>query len=168
MADNKNRVLFKSNGGLSKLINILNMYGQYDWPLSMLICQVIWNFCIDSVNLYELISDSEMQQLLAILADYLGMLICIVITKLYTNQYYFTDEERLFGITDVSEDLEVYSTPEYIIWEEFANVATNLLEKIENFLDTLEQLELESCSKADNLNIPKTRDSSTNLSFAAW
>ncbi|KAF2880199.1 hypothetical protein ILUMI_26000 [Ignelater luminosus] len=149
MADNKNRVLFKTNGGLSKLINILNMYGQYDWPLSMLICQVIWNFCIDSVNLYELISDSEMQQLLAILADYL-------------------DEERLFGITDVSEDLEVYSTPEYIIWEEFANVATNLLEKIENFLDTLEQLELESCSKADNLNIPKTRDSSTNLSFAAW
>uniref|UniRef100_A0A1Y1L9N7 Armadillo repeat-containing domain-containing protein n=2 Tax=Photinus pyralis TaxID=7054 RepID=A0A1Y1L9N7_PHOPY len=141
MADNKNRVLFKNSGGTGKLIRILNQYGSYDWVLTMLICQVLWNFCIDTVNLYELISDNEMQQLLSILADFL-------------------DEEKLFGITDTNEDLEIYSAPDYMIWEEFANVATNLLEKIEHFLDTLEQIE-----SAGNI---KTKDSNTNLSFAAW
>lgn len=81
--------------------------------------------------------------------------------------FFFLDEERIFGITDISEDLDIYSTSEYIIWEEFANVATNLLEKIEHFLDTLEQLELEANEKKNSYNI-KTKDSSTNLSFAAW
>ncbi|KAK5645760.1 hypothetical protein RI129_004224 [Pyrocoelia pectoralis] len=141
MADNKTRLLFKNSGGTSKLIRILNQYGSYDWVLTMLICQVLWNFCIDTINLYELISDSEMQQLLSILADFL-------------------DEEKLFGITDTTEDLEIYSAPDYMIWEEFANVATNLLEKIEHFLDTLEQIESTATIK--------TKDSSTNLSFAAW
>ncbi|KAF5287727.1 hypothetical protein FQA39_LY15747 [Lamprigera yunnana] len=146
MADTKTRLLFMNSGGTTKLIYILNRHGQCDWSLTMLVCQVLWNFCIDSVNLYELITDSEMQQLLTILADYL-------------------DEEKLFGITETCEDLDIYSTPDYMIWEEFANVATNLLEKIEHFLDTYEQIEIESTT---NLQTIKKRDSSTNLSFAAW
>ncbi|KAF5303070.1 hypothetical protein FQR65_LT08399 [Abscondita terminalis] len=145
MADNKTRILFKNSGGITKLIRILKRFGECDWALTMLVCQVLWNFCIDSVNLYELISDSEMQQLLTILADYL-------------------DEEKLFGITEPTDNLEIYSTPDYMIWEEFANVATNLLEKIEHFLDALEQIELQET----NLQNVKTKDSSTNLSFAAW
>ncbi|KAK4879012.1 hypothetical protein RN001_007158 [Aquatica leii] len=146
MADNKTRLLFKNCGGTKRLIRILKKFGQCDWALTMLVCQVLWNYCIDSINLYELISDSEMQELLTILADYL-------------------DEEKLFGITETTDDLEIYNSPDYMIWEEFANVATNLLEKIEHFLDTLEQIELE---RATNIANVKTRDSSTNLSFAAW
>lgn len=75
MADNKNRITLRNAGGISKLINVLNNYGQYDWSLAMLVCQVIWNFCIDSINLYELISDNELEQLMAILVDYLGKLV---------------------------------------------------------------------------------------------
>lgn len=49
-----------------------------------------------------------------------------------------------------------------MIWEEFANVATNLLEKIEQFLDTIEQI------PEEDVGVPKMKDSSTNISFAAW
>lgn len=63
------------------------------------------------------------------------------------------------------EDVDVYVTQEYLIWEEFANVATNLLEKIEYFLDTFDQINLDN-EKEDNLE--KTKDFSTNLSIAAW
>lgn len=67
------------------------------------------------------------------------------------------DEERLFG--SMCEEEQDLFTHEYLIWEEFANVATNLLEKIEQFLDTLEHLPEE---------VVKTKDSSTNISFSSW
>lgn len=72
MADNKNRVIFKENEGVVKLIKILQIQGDYDWPISMLICQVLWNYCIDSMDLYEVFSGNEVEQLLCVLADYLG------------------------------------------------------------------------------------------------
>lgn len=72
MADQKNRITFRDNDGVIKLIRILNNYGQLDWSLSMLVCQIIWNYCIDTSNMYELITDEEIQQLMAILIDYLG------------------------------------------------------------------------------------------------
>ena len=72
MADNKSRNLFKNQGGVSKLIAILTNFAQNDWLLGMLVCQVIWNYCIETADLYELIPDDEIQQLLVILADYLG------------------------------------------------------------------------------------------------
>ncbi|KAK9693613.1 hypothetical protein QE152_g34085 [Popillia japonica] len=145
MADNKNRIALRNSGGIAKLISVMNNYGQYDWSLAMLVCQVIWNFCIDSVNLYELISDSELEQLMAVLVDFL-------------------DEEKLFGITDTSENSQILMSQEFLIWEEFANVATNLLEKIEQFFDTVETLQ----STNYQSERPKTRDSSTNISFSAW
>lgn len=58
---------------------------------------------------------------------------------------YIADEERLFGVVEGTEVNEALATSEhYQMWEEFAGVATNLLEKIETFLDSLdspEQLE---------------------------
>lgn len=72
MADNKNREIFKENKAVIKLIKILQLQGEYDWPLSMLICQVLWNYCIDSLNLYEVFSGNEVEQLLCVLADHLG------------------------------------------------------------------------------------------------
>lgn len=62
----------------------------------------------------------------------------------------------------MDENADIYSDSEYIVWEEFANVATTLLEKIEHFLDALEvESNLENGG-------PKTRESCTNISFTAW
>lgn len=58
--------------------------------------------------------------------------------------------------------MEVFVTQEYLIWEEFANVATNLLEKIEYFLDTFDQIQL---SEDENST---RKEGSTNISYAAW
>lgn len=58
---------------------------------------------------------------------------------------YIADEERLFGVVEGTDVNEALATSEhYQMWEEFAGVATNLLEKMETFLDSLdspEQLE---------------------------
>ncbi|PSN42597.1 hypothetical protein C0J52_08697 [Blattella germanica] len=52
------------------------------------------------------------------------------------------DEERLFGVVEGTEVNEALATSEhYQMWEEFAGVATNLLEKMETFLDSLDSLE---------------------------
>lgn len=79
MADEKNRVTLRNQGGIFKLVNILNNFGQIDWSLAMLVCQVIWNYCIDTTNLYELITDEEIQQLMAILIDYLGKKLFLIV-----------------------------------------------------------------------------------------
>ena len=76
MADNKSRFLLKQADGVLKMVNVLNQYGQNDWSLAMLICQVIWNYCIDNTNLYDLLSDGEIEQMMAILIDYLGKIQC--------------------------------------------------------------------------------------------
>lgn len=72
MADQRNRITLRNNFGVTKLIKILHNYGQMDWSLAMLVCQVLWNYCIDTIDMYELITDEEIQQLMAILIDYLG------------------------------------------------------------------------------------------------
>lgn len=59
--------------------------------------------------------------------------------------------------------MEVFVTQEYLIWEEFANVATNLLEKIEYFLDTFDQIQL-----SGDENSTTIKEGSTNISYAAW
>lgn len=71
LVDNKSRLMFKNKKGVMQMANILNEHG-HDWILSMLVCQALWNFCIDTTNLYELISEDEIQELLRILADSLG------------------------------------------------------------------------------------------------
>lgn len=72
MADFQSRIIFKEHNGIHKLIRILQIYGELDWSLSMLTCQVIWNYCIDSTNLHEVFEGSEIEELLCILAEYLG------------------------------------------------------------------------------------------------
>lgn len=162
MADNKSRNLFKNSGGIGKLITILNSFAQNDWILAMLVCQVIWNYCIDTIDLYELIPDSEIQQLLEVLAELLGKFQQYFSSK--TLYYYscISDDEKLFGITEDSDE-DVYVTQDYLIWEEFAGVATNILEKIEYFLETFDQIHINN-----DHNLPQKRDSSTNLTLAAW
>jgi hypothetical protein len=60
----------------------------------------------------------------------------------FTVLMHVTDEERLFGVVEGTEVDETLATSEhYQMWEEFAGVATNLLEKMETFLDSLDSLE---------------------------
>lgn len=72
MSDNRTRSLFKNNKGVSKLLKILSDYCENDWLLGNLVCQVLWNYSIDTIDLHELFSEDEIQQLLVILADFLG------------------------------------------------------------------------------------------------
>lgn len=71
LVDNKSRFIFKNKNGVSQLINMLNIHG-HDWILAMLISQALWNYCIDTTNLYDLISVEEVHELLGLLADSLG------------------------------------------------------------------------------------------------
>lgn len=80
LVDNKSRLMFKNKKGVSQMVNILNTHG-HDWILAMLICQALWNLCIDTKNLYELIPEEEMQELLSILADSLGTPISFVFSE---------------------------------------------------------------------------------------
>lgn len=77
MSDNKSRLLFKTKGGVSELLNILKNYCEGDWLLGNLVCQALWNYCIDTIDLNDLLSESEIQQLLVLLADYLGKLFLV-------------------------------------------------------------------------------------------
>ncbi|XP_066138168.1 armadillo repeat-containing protein 2 isoform X2 [Euwallacea fornicatus] len=145
MSDIRARKLFKTSGGIKKLVFILTKYCESDWLLGCLVCQVLWNYCIDTTDLYELFSNDEINELLILLADYL-------------------DEEKLFGINETTGDTEIFVTQEYLIWEEFANVATNLLEKIEYFLDTFDQIQI----GVDKEPSSYTKESSANIAFSAW
>lgn len=52
-----------------------------------------------------------------------------------------SDEHRLFGVVEDEEmDESVANSPEYQQWEHFAGVATNLLEKIEQYLESLQAM----------------------------
>ncbi|XP_018333923.1 armadillo repeat-containing protein 2 isoform X2 [Agrilus planipennis] len=154
MSDSPGKEAFRKKDGVTKLTEILRKHGQQDWNLSTLVCQTIWNYCIDVTNFYDFMSDNELETLMTLLADRL-------------------DEEKLFGIKDVTGNAEICSSAEFLVWEEFAFVATNLLEKIEHFLELLEtssiQLSTKDNSKKDaSVNVKNTTDSSTNLSFATW
>lgn len=81
---------------------------------------------------------------------------------------FVVDEEKLFGITDSQENIEIFSSQEYILWDEFANVATNLLEKIESFLDNIEPLEITSYSDDDDLCIPEKKENINNAKITNW
>ncbi|VEN36328.1 unnamed protein product, partial [Callosobruchus maculatus] len=72
MSDNRARILFKTKKGVDKLICILNNFCDSDWLLGNLVCQVLWNYCIDTIDLHELFSETEIHKLLIILADCLG------------------------------------------------------------------------------------------------
>ncbi|XP_014251201.1 armadillo repeat-containing protein 2 [Cimex lectularius] len=120
MADWDKRLAFKEAHGVQRLIVVLKQSCEGDWRLASLVCQALWNFCIDSTHLYAALGIQPTNSLLAVLVDLL-------------------DEEKLFGVTEGSEVPDrISESAEYRLWEQFANVATNLLEKIEQYLENLQ------------------------------
>jgi hypothetical protein len=58
-----------------RLTRVLNDFGEGDWQLATLICQALWNYCIESTNLHEALGIDETNHLLGILVDLLGKVI---------------------------------------------------------------------------------------------
>jgi hypothetical protein len=51
---------------------VLKKFGECDWQLATLICQALWNYCIESTNLHAALGIDQTNQLLGILVDFLG------------------------------------------------------------------------------------------------
>lgn len=73
-----------------------------DWLLAGIVCQGLWNFLIDAGNVVNALGDDEADYIAGDLVEYL-------------------DEEKLFN--GKQPDL---------LWEQFAGVATDLLERIQD------------------------------------
>lgn len=134
LVDNKSRLMFKNKKGVKHFLGILNIHGHRDWVLAMLVCEALWNYSIDASNLNDIFSEEEVQELLGLLADSLGTYLLVVLFQ--PTCFVFSDEDRIFGVSGNANDSDIFVTQEYMLWEEYASVATNLLEKIEYFLDT--------------------------------
>ena len=120
MSDTDKRTSLKTMGGVTSLINVLKDCGGSpesgcDWLLASLVCQAIWNYSIDTNNLFDCMDKEEISELEAVLVEFL-------------------DEETIFGS---QEELAEDQVPSYQEWEEFAKVGVNLLERLESFLEPL-------------------------------
>jgi hypothetical protein len=51
---------------------VLKKFGEGDWQLATLVCQALWNYCIESINLHAALGIDQTNQLLEILVDFLG------------------------------------------------------------------------------------------------
>ena len=120
MSDTDKRTSLRRMGGVTSLVNVLRDCGGSsetgsDWLLASLVCQALWNYSIDTNNLFDCMDKEEISELEAILVEFL-------------------DEETIFGSQD---ELEEEQVPSYRDWEEFAKVGVNLLERLESFLEPL-------------------------------
>lgn len=101
--DWERRATFKELNGIKILREMLIRSAMNeDWLLCGMICQAFWNLLIDSSNVVETLGEKEADLLAGDLAEYL-------------------DEERIFK-----------DTPVDALWEQFAHVAANLLERIQS------------------------------------
>ncbi|KAG5673777.1 hypothetical protein PVAND_003797 [Polypedilum vanderplanki] len=103
LGDWERRAPFKELNGIKILREILQKSAlNEDWLLAAMCCQAFWNFLIDSNNVMETLGESQGDLLAGDLAEYL-------------------DEEKIFH----------GSTPD-LVWEQFAHVATDLLERLQS------------------------------------
>merc|ERR1711997_40962 len=60
MSDPEQRPQFREQGGVERCIRVLeSCLDEQDWSLACLVCQALWNYCIDSNNITESIVDEE-------------------------------------------------------------------------------------------------------------
>ncbi|XP_039962584.1 armadillo repeat-containing protein 2 isoform X2 [Bactrocera tryoni] len=116
LGDAENRAPFMQHKGAELLYTLLAAALQEeDWFLATIICQALWNLLIDANNVADVCQEQVLDDVCDLLVDYL-------------------DEERLFE----------HSTRPDVIWEGFAVVATDLLERIQASYDKQEQEEAEA------------------------
>ncbi|XP_028897175.2 armadillo repeat-containing protein 2 [Zeugodacus cucurbitae] len=116
LGDAENRAPFMQHKGAELLYTLLGAALQEeDWFLATIICQALWNLLIDANNVADVCQEQVLDDVCDLLVDYL-------------------DEERLFE----------HSTRPDVVWEGFAVVATDLLERIQASYDKQEQEEAEA------------------------
>ena len=135
MSDTDKRISLRLMGGVSSLITVLKECGgcppaDCDWLLASLTCQALWNYSIDSNDLFDCMDKEEISELEAVLVEFL-------------------DEETIFGSQD---ELSEEQVPKYSEWEEFAKVGVNLLERLESFLEPLTMGDEEEGENHEDLN----------------
>lgn len=116
LGDAENRAPFMQHKGAELLYTLLGAALQEeDWFLATIICQALWNLLIDANNVTDVCQEQVLDDVCDLLVDYL-------------------DEERLFE----------HSTRPDVVWEGFAVVATDLLERIQASYDKQEQEQAEA------------------------
>lgn len=120
--DSHSRNCFKNLSGLFLLRECLKR-GIIDknWFLSETVCKAFWNFLIDRDDLVQAPDSTEIEALSNDLAEYLGIeeVLHFQMTNLTNNL--FADEESFFQTSEPPEE-----------WEDFASVATDLLEYLQS------------------------------------
>jgi len=105
---------------------------QEDWFLANIVCQALWNLLIDgqcAANLCQ--SGNILDEVSDLLADYLDE------DRLLPGDNDEDDPER--EQDDVDADTETDPEAHDALWEDFALVATDLLERIQNNFDRQQQ-----------------------------
>lgn len=123
LGDWERRTQFKDLNGPEYLRKVLETATpKHDWILSRIVCQGLWNFLIDTSNIPLALNELETDYIQGVLAEYL-------------------DEEKIFKSLPPDEN-----------WEDFATVATDLLERIESSI-SFSNSPINVSSDEDNLAI---------------
>jgi len=123
LGDWERRAPFKELKGIRLLREILQKAAnEEDWLLCGISCQAFWNFLIDSNNAVETLGEEEADLLASELADYIGEL----------SFHFRIGSSQTFLLQD--EDKIFQGNPPDPMWEQFAQVATDLLENIQSCL----------------------------------
>nr|XP_029730291.1 armadillo repeat-containing protein 2 [Aedes albopictus] len=123
LGDSERRTPFREIQGPIVLRKLLQRgVTNQDWILAGITCQALWNYLIDSGNVVHALGENEVDFICGDLAD------CL-------------DEEKLFN----GEEPDV-------LWEEFAPVATDLLERLQSCMSVENSPCLSSDDEGDIMN----------------
>lgn len=117
---------------------------QEDWFLANIVCQALWNLLIDgqcAANLCQ--SGNILDEVSDLLADYLDD------ERVPSGDNDNDKDEDDLG-DDRDEEEEEEDNGHDALWEDFALVATDLLERIQNNFDRQQQSQLLAPQHADN------------------
>ncbi|XP_068250206.1 armadillo repeat-containing protein 2 [Palaemon carinicauda] len=113
MSDASRRSIFQGENGVLRMIDVLQYFGYGDWQLCSLACQVLWNFCASAADVESTLGHKETEKLIFVLEEFLD------------DDSYFNNPE-VFGECEPDTKEIIYQ-----MWEDFAHVASKLLDRIE-------------------------------------
>lgn len=123
MVDRENRHIIKKESGVQKLVDVLRDFGQNDWHLASMVCQVFWNMSEKINSSYDCFGNPEADDL------------CDVLTE-------FLDEQVVLGLESSDEMDEETRRIVGSLWrDQFCPVAARLLQRVESHLTDLEPIQ---------------------------
>ncbi|KAM8719050.1 hypothetical protein ACLKA7_011713 [Drosophila subpalustris] len=142
LGDGEQRAPFLQLRGAELLALLLRgALDQEDWFLANIVCQALWNLLIDAQCATALcLNGSILDEVSELLADYLDEDRLITIDDDATNddEAEAEPESELGKVVEPNSEMDPDSAPD-ALWEDFALVATDLLERIQNNFDKQQQ-----------------------------